>query len=99
MTNPDQAANKALQAANSIAAQVGQLWQSAHHDGLRNGLEIAAQMLEGFRAAIADDYSLDAAHRDLATYLYDHARDQVRLFALTVPEPEPANFGTAANDA
>lgn len=47
MTNPDAAEDKALAAANKIATQVGSLWMSAHMQGIRDGMEIAAQMVDG----------------------------------------------------
>lgn len=87
----DAAQDKALEAANQIAEQVATLWKSAHTAGVRDGLEVAAQITDAIAKAIADDYSIPAEVRSLATTLFASNRDQMRLAAHQVPDPEPGS--------
>ena len=83
MTTPDEAESKAYAAAGAISEQVGKLWLQAHADGIRNGMEASAVMLEGAMTWCRDNF-VDPQVVDLLT----HLRDQLRLCALQVPDPE-----------
>jgi hypothetical protein len=94
----DRAADEAQQAANSIAEHVCQLWMAAHTQGLRNGLEAAAQAIDGAaRSAANRDDGFEAIPFDMATYvaaLLAVMRDNIRLLALNVEPPNPASAGS-----
>lgn len=87
----DAAQDKALEAANQIGEQVATLWKTAHTNGIREGLEVAAQITDRIAKAVADDYSIPAEVRLLADTLLATNRDQMRLAALQVPDPEPGS--------
>ncbi|MBU8824150.1 hypothetical protein [Mycolicibacterium goodii] len=89
MTNPDAPESKALAAANAIAEQVGQLWWAAHADGVRNGMEAAANFAGEAANKIADDYSIDTLVRDVSVNCLNQFRDLLRLFTLQMPDPDP----------
>jgi hypothetical protein len=91
MTTPDEAENRALTAANSIATQVSKLWMAAHADGMRNGIELAAGWCDGFATTAADDYEMDATARHITVIVARNMRDQLRLCALQVPDPETSS--------
>lgn len=82
MTTPDEAESKALTAAHAISEQVGHLWLSAHAEGMRNGLEVAATLLQ----SAADE----ATQWPDVVELIARLRDNIRLCALQVPDPEGA---------
>lgn len=88
MTAPDAAQNKALEAANAISAQVGRLWMEAHVDGIRNGMEAVALMTDAMITAWRDDLTADAVIRDIGIGVLQNLRDQIRLYALQIPDPE-----------
>lgn len=82
MNSPDAAQNKAYEAAQAISEHVGRLWMEAHAEGMRNGMEASAILLDNFaRNPEVLDIGLD-------TSLVDWLRDQVRLMALQLPDPE-----------
>lgn len=80
MSGPDSVENKALEAANAISDQVGRLWLSAHAEGMRNGMEIAAQFVDTAASSAREEHPVVAD-------LLAHIRDQLRLLSLQVPEP------------
>ncbi|CAA0129292.1 Uncharacterised protein [Mycolicibacterium vanbaalenii] len=66
------------------AVNVGELWLSAHAEGMRNGLELAASLcndLAGERSGISE-----AA--------LENARDEIRLLALQIADPDATNVDT-----
>ncbi|OBC14074.1 hypothetical protein A5784_30700 [Mycobacterium sp. 852013-50091_SCH5140682] len=89
MTSPDVPQSDAMAAVTAINERVSALWLAAHQDGVRNGLELAAQMAENFAKSIADNYELAAEIRAVAPYCLNELRDQLRLAALQLPDPEP----------
>lgn len=89
MTNQDSAENRALVAAQSISVEVGRLWLSAFADGAREGIATAATCIDQVVKQLRDDYSLDAAVRETSTVMGEYLRDQLRLAALSIPEPTP----------
>lgn len=91
MTSPDAAPNKLLEAANALSQQVGQLTLSAHAEGVRQGMECAAQIADNIARHIGDDYSIEATARAVCVQLLHDMRDWIRLCALQVPEPEVPN--------
>lgn len=91
MTSPDAAPNKLQESANALSQQVGQLVLSAHAEGVRQGMECAAQIADTAARHIGDDYSIDAAARAVCVQLLQNMRDWIRLYALQVPEPELPN--------
>ena len=88
MPDPDAAESKAQQAATAMSVQIAELWKAAHTDGLRNGLEIAANMAAEAAKKISDDYSTDATIRVVSVHCLNEMRDIFRLTALQVPDPE-----------
>lgn len=91
MPDQDAAETKAFDAARAISAQVGALWMSAHCDGVRNGMEAAAVLMQGAIDTVANDYSLCAEIRDYTSELLSFLRDGIRIAALQLPEPGGAD--------
>lgn len=89
MTNPDAAENKAFAATHAIADQAIKLWWAAHYDGVRNGLEAAAQVAQAAIDGLKDNYQLPAEIRLAGVELLQCVRDNIRLAALQAQEPDP----------
>lgn len=83
MNSPDAAQDKAYEAANAISQQVGRLWMEAHAEGMRNGMEAGAVLLDG-----SVQWCRDNDVDPLVVQLVGNLRDQLRLCALQVPDPE-----------
>jgi len=88
MSNPDAPECRALAAANQISTQVGQLWLAAHADGIRNGMEVAAQLLDSAATDVRGYYEIDSTVRDCIIVTLEHLRDSLRLVALQSATPE-----------
>lgn len=89
MTNPDAPDNKALAATHAITDQAIQLWWAAHYDGVRNGMEVAAQVAQAAIDGLKDNYQIAAEIRIAGVEVLQHVRDNIRLAALQAQEPEP----------
>lgn len=87
MNTPDGPENKAYAAATAISEQVGKLWMQAHSEGVRNGLEVAAVLLDQ-AATNARAQSFAEGVGEWVVGLIEGLRDQVRLVSLQVPDPE-----------
>lgn len=83
MSSPDSVQDKAYEAANAISQQVGRLWMEAHAAGMRNGMEAGALLLDGAVQWCSENWE-DGPVAELLAGL----RDQLRLSALQVPDPE-----------
>lgn len=83
MTSPDAAQDKAHEAATAISEQAVRLWLEAHQNGMRNGIETTAQYVEEVLAA-AQTAGVDPTFCEVL----EGIRDNVRLMALQVPDPE-----------
>ncbi|QRY49035.1 hypothetical protein JVX93_15855 [Mycolicibacterium boenickei] len=91
MTNPDAAQPAGETATRAVCQQVVDLYALAHQEGVRNGLEAAAQIVAEAAKNIADNYDVDAVLRiTVSTYL-EQLRDFIRLASLQVPDPEAGN--------
>lgn len=88
MTNPDAPENKAFAAANRISEQVTHLYVEAYTEGMRDGMEGGAVACQAFIDAVAGNYEVDSAIRDLLVQAGETIRDQIRLYVLQMPEPE-----------
>ncbi|WP_166905947.1 hypothetical protein [Mycobacterium sp. DL440] len=90
MTNPDPDAAESAgkTATHTICQQVVDLYTLAHQEGVRNGLEAAAQFLAEHAKQVADNYELDTAWRITVSAYLEHLRDCMRLISLQVPDPE-----------
>lgn len=89
MTNPDAAESNALAATHAITDQALKLWSAAHYEGVRNGLEAAAQVAQSAIDGLKDNYQIAAEIRIAGVEVLQHVRDHIRLAALQVQEPEP----------
>lgn len=91
MTNPDAAEPAGKTATRVICQQVVDLYSLAHQEGVRNGLEAAAQILAEAATKVSDNYELDAVWRDTVSAYLGELRDFIRLASLQVPDPEAGN--------
>lgn len=91
MTNPDAAESAGKSVTRAICEQVVDLYALAHQDGVRNGLEAAAQILAEAATKVADNYELDTIWRTTVSAYLGELRDFIRLASLQVPEPEAGN--------
>lgn len=87
MSNPDNAEQRALQAAQNIATESGRLWIAAFADGAREGIHAAAACIESTINQVRDDYSIDTDVRRITIAVCEHLRDQFRLTALSITDP------------
>lgn len=88
MTNPDAAQPTGETATRAVCQQVFDLYALAHQEGVRNGLEAAAQILAEAATKVADNYELDTIWRTTVSAYLGELRDFVRLASLQVPDPE-----------
>lgn len=97
MVAMDEVANKAATALREINRHAGALWVSAHHQGVCDGIELAAGAIsataEGLRKHMADDPGGQKLAAQLAIL-----RDEIRLMSLQVSEPTlPDEFTPSAD--
>ena len=88
MTSPDHPENRALQAAQQVSVEVGRLWMAAFTQGMREGIASAAVCLDATATQLRDDHSLNTELRIAVTLVCEHTRDQLRLSALTITDPD-----------
>lgn len=81
MSDQDSVQNKAQAAANAVATQVGYLWQQAHTDGLRDGMELAGTIADAYVKEF-DQPGVPAEVVGLLSGL----RDAIRLCAFQIPD-------------
>ena len=83
MSNPDEAVSGAKAALEAVSRQAGHLWIAAHAEGVRNGMEFAAQAADDTIAQMRDNYDLDTDLRIVGVLVLEGFRDNLRLAALT----------------
>ena len=88
MPDQDAAENKALEAAKTISDQIGTLWMSAHCDGIRNGMETAAQVVQSGIDTVAHLDEIGEDVRNTINELLARVRDAIRFAALQIEDPE-----------
>lgn len=93
MTNPDAPESKALAATHAITDQAIKLWWAAHFEGVRNGMEVAAQVAQTAIDGLKDNYQIAAEIRIAGVEVLQYVRDNIRLAALQAQEPESPRTG------
>lgn len=89
MVDPDAAESGAAAAVHVVSEAVSALWFAAHYDGVRQGLELAAQMAEATAKAVRDNYDSPAEVRAVGPVCLNELRDSLRLAALQIGDPAP----------
>jgi hypothetical protein len=89
VTDPDQAPRPVEEAATAAALQIRRVWQLAFAQGVREGMEAAAQICESVsvttRAKPGGVIGPDIPTIATADFL----RDRIREFALMIEDPPP----------
>jgi hypothetical protein len=85
----DSPEDKAHAASIAIAEQAGHLWMLANAQGMRQGMAVTAEMVDGTITALSGDPSLDAGQRRLCSSVLTSLREQITLAALQIEDPEP----------
>ncbi|MCV7424372.1 hypothetical protein H7K45_27885 [Mycobacterium yunnanensis] len=89
MTSPDAAQDRAYEAATAISVQVGHLWMEAHVQGMRAGIDVAADAIHNLaESVVAQPDVFDQMSAGDVVFTLRKLRDEVRLMALSLPEPE-----------
>lgn len=82
----DRAEPKAFVTAKRIGVMAGELWQQAHYDGIRNGLEVAASYVD----KVSDSFpTVGQVPGESVREMLTEMRDDIRLYALQIPDPSP----------
>lgn len=88
MITPDGPPERLSAAVNDVGTRVNLLVLEAHTAGIRNGLEGAARYCDEIIAQTAVGNEAEAAVREFAIAVVRGVRDQLRLLALQIPDPE-----------
>lgn len=90
MTDPDRAPEPVATAAAAAGWQIMRVWQLAFTQGVREGMEAAAQVCQSV-AVTTRSKPEGVFQRDIPTIgTAEFLRDRIREFALTVEDPPPA---------
>lgn len=85
----DSPEDKAHAASIAIAEKATDLWLLANAQGMRQGMAVAAEMVDGTIAGLATNPALDDAERRLCGEVLTTLRGQICLAALQIEDPEP----------
>lgn len=87
MTNPDLPENRIETMCAEASTSIQRLVAAAATEGVRHGLEFAAQFCNDIAAWAAVDFSVDSALRDAIAVVTRNLAEQFRLNAHTLQEP------------
>jgi len=84
----DAAPSTVAQATTKAAATIGQLVQVAHTAGVREGMEVSAQIVE-ICIGILDGIDMHPVMYEATTSVLADVRDRIRTEALALEDPKP----------
>lgn len=92
MTDPDRAPKPVEEAAAIAAKQIARVWQLAHAQGVRDGIDIAAKICDSVSITTRNKPE-GVSDQDIASVATsDFLRDKLREFALDIDDPPPIPF-------